>query len=526
MGKFNDILDQFSEDHPLSMFTRILNGSGNEKEENKVKRSYGNQPLSLYDISGEEIIELKPEDRLNLRVDVNEKKTVVEVVDSEKGNTVITSCDVVSNASDQKEIMNMLNTLVQDISKARRNGVEGIIVPINEYELVAYIRNRPSIEVDLDYLEDVINSLRKDDLLTTFVADLHQNKRVDIYTVNNNIYTVEASNILRNEFEKFSNIHFYDLNEGHNSIVYWNDEVILNNMKVSPEAVSIGIGLAGEKPAHAISIRNDINASVVRKAAFMINHTMNVREEMLDAQFVKHAVGIEEIARKRDMSEEVKNKVLLELAIAEAKFRYDEVRINDFLKAVNDVYYTEGKMKLVKVPFNDPNLILNSISESMSGLLIEIGYSQIIYYGYDSSAKHLVDKYKWIDMGYGRAGHDATRDTIKEYEKQASDMTVRTRYTAELNSVLIENEGRSASASYKYVRDVVQKFKDIGLDAREQIELLMEVPVINDPGYRTSIENIIKETLTKESPFRMFGEIRKGTRTRKTTTESDTNTTE
>ena len=515
MGKFNDILDQFSDDHPFSMFTKILNGSGNGNEEKKVRRSYGNQPLSLFDISGEEIIELQPEDRLNLRVDGNAKKTIVEAVGSENKSTVITSCDVVSNASDQKEIMTMMNTLVQDINRARRNGAEGITIPINEYELVAYIRNRPSIEIDLDYLEDTINRLKKDDLLTAFIEDLHQNKRVDIYTANNNIYCVEATNILKNEFEKFSNIHFYELSESHNHIVYWNDEAILNNLKLSPEAVSIGIGLAGEKPAHAISIRNDINASVVRKTSFMINHTMNVREEMLDAQFVKHAVGIEEIARKRDMSEEVKNKVLLELAVAEAKFRFDEVRINEFLKAVNDIYYTEGKMKLVKAPFNDANLILNSIPEAMSGLLVEIGNSQIIYYGYDSSAKLLIDKYRWVDMGYGRAGHDATRDTIKEYERQASDMTVRTRFTAEMNSILIENEGRSASASYKYVRDLVLKYKDIGLDSNEQIELLLEVPVINDPSYRVSIENIIKETLTKESPFRMFGEIRKGIKKKK-----------
>ncbi|WP_036608905.1 hypothetical protein [Oribacterium sp. P6A1] len=513
MGRFNDILDQFSDDNPLSMFTKIL--GGNVKDEDNVRHSYGNQPLWIYDISGEEIKELQPEDRIYVRTDSVKNKILVEASDGEGKATVITACDVSQNANDQKEISNMMNTLVQDISRARRNGAEGITVPVNEYELVAYIRNRPSIEIDLDRLEDAINHHRKDEVLSDFVNDLHQNKRVDIYTAANNIYNAEAAHILKTEFAKFSNIHFYDLNESYNHMVYWNDEVILNNIKFSPEAVIIGIGLAGEKPVHAISIRNDIHSSVIKKISFMVNHAMNVREEMLDAQFVKHAMGIEEIARNRNMSEEVKNKVLIELAIAEAKYRYDDLRINEFLKAVIDVYYTEGQMKMVKVPFNDPNLIMNLIPDAMSGLLVEIGDNQIIYYGFDSSAKLLIDKYRWIDMGYGRAGHDASRANMKQFEKQASDMTLRTRYISEMNNVLIGNESRSANASYKYVRDVAVKYKDIGLDAENQIELLQEVPVINDPSYRTSIENIIKETITKESPFRMFGEIRKGAKPRK-----------
>ena len=180
MGRFNDILDQFSEDHPLSMFTKILNGSG--KDDEAERHTYGNQPLGLYDISGEEIKELQPEDRIHVRTDETKKKMFVEVIDAEGKNAVITVCDVSPNANDQKEISGMMNTLVQDISRARRNGAEGITIPVNEYELVAYIRNRPSIEIDLDRLEDAINHHRKDDVLTDFVNDLHQNKRVDIYT--------------------------------------------------------------------------------------------------------------------------------------------------------------------------------------------------------------------------------------------------------------------------------------------------------------------------------------------------------
>ncbi len=510
MGKINDFFDQFSEEHPLSVFTKILNGSNKDEQASVVRNNYRNETLSLYDISGDEIIELMPNDRVFVNGTDKSKQIYIEAVDAHGNRTVITTCDVADNFNDQRELSHMLDTLAQDIARARRNGAEGITVPVNEYELVAYIRNRPSIEIDLDRLEEAIDQRNRDEIVLDFVNDMHQNKRVDIYTAANNIYNVEATHILKNSFEKFTNIHFYELRESYNHMVYWNDETILNNIKSSPEAVIIGIGLAGEKPMHAISIRNDVNSSVVMKVSFLVGHVMNVREEMLNAQFLKHAVGIEEVARNRNMSEEVKNKVLLELAISEARYRYDDLRINDFLKSVIKVYYTEGKMKLIRVPFNDPNLIMNLIPDAATGLLVEVNDDQIIYYGFDSAAKILIDEFRWIDMGYGRAGHDASRANMRIYEKQASDMTIRTRFITEMNKVLVENVSRSASVSYKYVKEVSEKYNEIGLDADAQIEILPEVPVINDPSYRVSIENIIRETLTKESPFRMFGEIRKG----------------
>ena len=513
MGLFSD---HFTEEHPFGKISKMF-GGGNEKEEQPaVKHAHNVDPLVLYNISGEEIKELQSDDRVHIRKDDANKKITVEASESGGRNTVITMCDLAANDNDQRELTAMLNTLVEDISRARRNGADGITVPVNEYELVAYIRNRPSIEIDLDRLEDAINQGQRDEVLTDFVGDLHKNKRVDVYTALNNIYNVEATHILKEEFKNFSNIHFYELNESYsNSMVYWNDETIVNNMKYSPEAIIIGIGLAGEKPQHAISIKNDIHTSVVRKAAIMVNHHMNVREEMLDAQFVRNAIGIEEIAKRRNMSDEVKNKVLIELAVAEARYRYDEMRINEFLKAAINVFYTEGQMKLIKVPFDDEKLIRNLIPDAMTGLLVEVGDNQIIFYGSESSTKLLVEKYAWSDLGYGRAGHDTTRQTIRQYEKQVSDMTVRSRFISETNKVLTENEGRSANAAYKSVRDLAQKYNDIGLDAENQIELLSEVPGINDASYRVSIENIIKETLTKESPFRMFGEIRKGARPRR-----------
>ena len=184
-------------------------------------------------------------------------------------------------------------------------------------------------------------------------------------------------------------------------------------------------------------------------------------------------------------------------------------------------YYTETKMKLIRVPFNDPNLIMNLIPEASSGLLAEIREEQIIYYGFDSAAKILVDEYGWIDMGYGRAGHDASRVSMRIYEKQASETTIRARYISEMNQVLVANERRSATASYKYVKEVVLKYSEIGLDDEAQIGLLQEIPSINDPGYRVSITNIIKETLTKESPFRLFGEVRRRVKPKKKKPETE-----
>lgn len=511
MGKINEFFDRINQDHPLSAFTRLLNGN-DKGQEKPVEYQYSNKPLSLYNISGEEIVELTPESKVNIKKKEGSNQIIVEAVNGQGVRSVITTCEAADDQNDLNEIDQMLKILVQNISRARRNGVEGLTVPINEYELVAYIQNRPSIEIDLDRLEEAINYRQRHEVLSDFISDLHQNKRVDIYTACNNIYNVEASNILKSEYQKYSNIKFYDLKENYNHMVFWNDEVILNNIKRSPEAVIIGIGLAGEKPMHAISVRNDRESSVIRKVSFLTDHTMNVREEMLNAQFLRHASGVEEVARTRNMSEEIKNKIILELAVAEAKYRYDDVRIHEFLRSILNIYYTETKMKLIRVPFNDPNLIMNLIPEASSGLLAEIKEEQIIYYGFDSAAKILVDEYGWIDMGYGRVGHDASRISMRIYEKQASETTIRARYISEMNQVLVANERRSATASYKYVKDVVLKYSDIGMDAEAQIGLLPEIPSINDPGYRVSITNIIKETLTKESPFRLFGEVRRRTK--------------
>jgi hypothetical protein len=45
------------------------------------------------------------------------------------------------------------------------------------------------------------------------------------------------------------------------------------------------------------------------------------------------------------------------------------------------------------------------------------------------------------------------------------------------------------------------------MDAEMQIRMLHEVPELAEDNYRKSIENIIREVLTKESPFLNFGEI-------------------
>ena len=93
------------------------------------------------------------------------------------------------------------------------------------------------------------------------------------------------------------------------------------------------------------------------------------------------------------------------------------------------------------------------------------------------------------------------------HEKQASEITGKIIFIDEMSEVLQKNVGKSISAAYKNVKNLAEHFNSIGMDAEMQIRMLHEVPELAEDNYRKSIENIIREVLTKESPFLNFGEI-------------------
>ena len=93
------------------------------------------------------------------------------------------------------------------------------------------------------------------------------------------------------------------------------------------------------------------------------------------------------------------------------------------------------------------------------------------------------------------------------YEKQASEITVKINFVDSMSEVLQKNVGKSVSTSYKNVKELTEYYDSIGMDAEMQIQLLQDVPELAEENYRKSIENIIREVLTKESPFLSFGEI-------------------
>ncbi len=478
------------------------------EEFNTPKPTYNeNDKLTLYSISGEIVAELMPDTRVSIVPSSDKKQSTILAQFADGTTTTIMSCDMPEESSGRTELQKMMDAFISDIARARRNGSEGIRIPINEYELYAYIRNRPEIEVDLDKLEEMINAHQKSSILTDFVNDLQTNKRVDIYVATNNIYNVEAARILRNSYEKFSNIHFFDIDASYDVNIFWNNPTIVDNIRHAPDAVNVGIGVEGDKPPHTLSITNDLEDSVIAKAAFVTNHPMNVREEMLNAQYSSHAVGIMEIAKKRTMSKEVARKVMRELAIDEAKYRHSDSAIKQYVDAVNHASFTEGHMRRIRAPFNDLNLALNLCPDEKGGVLIEVGYEEIVFYGPERAAKALKDLHAWTDISPNLAGQKTDKDSYRMHEKQASEITGKIIFIDEMSEVLQKNLGKSISAAYKNVKNLAEHFNSIGMDAEMQIRMLHEVPELAEDNYRKSIENIIREVLTKESPFLNFGEI-------------------
>jgi hypothetical protein len=164
-------------------------------------------------------------------------------------------------------------------------------------------------------------------------------------------------------------------------------------------------------------------------------------------------------------------------------------------------------MRRIRAPFNDLNLALNLCPDEKGGVLIEVGYEEIVFYGPERAAKALKDLHAWTDISPNLAGQKTDKDSYYMHEKQASEITGKIIFIDEMSEVLQKNVGKSISAAYKNVKNLAEHFNSIGMDAEMQIRMLHEVPELAEDNYRKSIENIIREVLTKESPFLNFGEI-------------------
>ena len=111
-----------------------------------------NDKLTLYSISGDVVVELMPDTKVSIVPSADKKHSSILAQASDGTTTTIMDCDMPEESTGRTELQKMMDAFVSDIARARRNGAEGIRIPINEYELFAYIRNRPEIEVDLDKL--------------------------------------------------------------------------------------------------------------------------------------------------------------------------------------------------------------------------------------------------------------------------------------------------------------------------------------------------------------------------------------
>ena len=496
----------------MGFFKKFLNGA-TEYEADIMEDEPDEEPeedskLTLQSISGKVIAELGRSDQVEYRNRKNEDEVSILVRRKDGESIKLISCGIPDSVSDQNELFHMMKMVTDDIGRARRNGAETIKIPTNEYDLYAYIRNRPSIDVDLDSLEKSIGTDTKSSVLTDFNSDMHSGKRVDIYFTLSSIYNEEAVRILRDVYAKYKNIHFKEIHLKDNNYAFWNNAEIQNQIRQDPSAALIGVGIIGAKPSHCLALVNDDQSSVIHKASVLANHQMTTREQLLEAQWVDHAAGVNRVGNKRRMSRDVIRKAIIELAIDEAKYRMPQSKIDVYADAVRALPQQNAGINLLKVPFMDKTLLKNMVPEIETCIVVEVAQRELYYYGKEHAIEMLKQQYHWKDGENGEAICDVVfPERLREYELQALAISLRQEYVTEMSALLASNKNLSVAKAYGNVKELVNKYSAKSLQMEDQIALLDLVENLKNENAKTSIENIIRETLTTESPFRSFGEL-------------------
>lgn len=498
MGFFSDLFKRFEVEDEEETLEK------NNRSDNR-DRSEANA-LTLYSISGREITTLSPYTQV-LFLDSKEKKTVsIFYRDGEDGDVhTLLSCQTPESAKDKMELINMMRTLSEDIARARRNGVESIKVPINRYDLYAYIRNRPSIDLDLNKLESCLGTQRHYPIFDDFNHDIKTGKRVDIYTADNSVYNMEAIKILTAAYSRYQNVHFYELSNKTNGYVSWNHDMIVRVIKANPDAVIIGVGINGKKPNHCVSIMGDAHCSVIAKVSFLVGHFMNTREQMLNAQFNEHANGVLRIGKEKAMEEKVVDRAMMELAMEEARYRLPEGGIQKFVESVQKARQENAHSAEIHVPFHDSSLVMNLLPETRTGILVNVNMKKLYYYGNQEIINLLNSSYQWaIENPNTASVIVAPKQPVAYYEQQVEEITVRRKYIKEMNETLQENQKRSISASYQAISALARTYNRLGFSLEDQVNMLQHVPQLDNSDEMDSIVNILRECLSDEIPYQSF----------------------
>ncbi|WP_036607372.1 hypothetical protein [Oribacterium sp. P6A1] len=424
--------------------------------------------------------------------------------DGENEVTDFLSCEYTSQ-DNKKEIEKMMEVLSSDLQKSKNKGVKYFVVPQTGLDLYAYIKARPSIEIDMDDLANEIRNNNNKKLRTDFIKNIQVGKKVNVFIAKNSMYNMIAYEMLKNAYNNYANVHFFDIEpEKTGDAITWQNNTIGSYLSLYRNAINIGVGVEGPEPSYTLSIVQTEDSSVISQTASLLMNPLNAREELLEAQAVGHAREMIRVGQKRSLSMEVIEKAIRDMARDAALYRYDENGWNEFETMAVKSKRIENGLCIVRLPFNDPTLIKNYFTEAHTGLLAIVRDKELYYYGEKETVYLLTEEYGWTATE-GDIAHKIFDNREAIYE--LSDMTTKREFIKTI-SAAIENR-RSLKQAYDSISAISKKYNEtLGIDMEGQFKLLKYVDAIKDDETKMkSVRRIITEALTPRSPFNPFGEL-------------------
>lgn len=440
--------------------------------------------------------------------DNEQVKTLYMIMTGKNGANPATFLTCEYTTSDSKrEIKSMMDILLADLQKARTKGVGNFVVPQTELDLYAYIKSRPTLDLDLDDLMKEMMENKEKKLRLDFQKSIQSGKKINIYVAQDSLYNKTAESILRNAYKQYNNVTFFDIHpEKVGGIVNWHNNTILTNISYAKNAFNIGIGIKGKSPTYAMSLVQHKHASVIKQAASLTMNPMNAREELLEAQATGHAKAMMEAGNKRHMNKDILVKSIKDLAKESAMYKYSESKWIEFESRAMESKSIENGLCIVRLPFNDPELIKNYFIEVCTGLLVILQDKEmeLYYYGESETIQLLSAEHGWTanseDFAYKVYDN---RKAIYE----VADITTKREFIKSITEALDNRD--SLRISYNAIGDVAKKFSEtLSLDMETQFKLLKYVePLKDNEKKRNSIQRIITEALTPRVSFNPFGEL-------------------
>lgn len=412
-------------------------------------------------------------------------------------------CQMPEGVSAQKELLDLYATVISDLKNALLDGRKDMVIPRNQYDLIAYSRRRPSIQLDFTKLQESVSSGTADAITTRFMNSVRAGSRMDVFFTRNSLSAETAAKILQNSFRPYPNVHFIEIYRGSDGLVFWNNPKIVQAMRTDENVVAIGVGILGKTPQNCLKITDEDGVSAIRQASALTDHTKNIREEMIDYQVKDHADGVIKAGRKWNKEYQFILKTMRELAVEEASYRMPESEARSITTSVmNSMDVERSGVKIVRVARFDRTLILNLIPDAKNGFLVEESNGIRVYY-HDVTGQ-LVKKYGWIpsEPDWCRAPDDLPREDV---EMQADQAANEYGFVQDLDHVLKDNDSVSASASYYNLQRIVEKYADMKMSSDQLIRLLDESEEIKKQNLKESVSNMIRDAYKEDSEYMSFG---------------------